>query len=353
LDTPAVGPQSVLDNWPGLRERVLSGRGEVSAEQPASDVWLAAADDERLADLEQRSPPELALPPITIDRDGNLRFGEGDDAPALALPPVTVDQNGNLHFEAPGHTAPALFAPLPRVQVDEEGHASLAGPSDDDHGWLVGLLPSRGGGGWPAASELPRSDLLVPLNWLDVDDKGRLCIEPAGPLGPVLLVSPALLIALAWHRVDATAGAEVWGPGAERGPSRVLPPEPLFFPLVAGLEDATTPWLEDWWRGVVEAIAALETVDGWITSPFHWPLKEDETRSEARDQIQFLTRAAKRRLFEKLKKRAAELRGRAEELRDEGKPDAARRREDQAKAFDQAADEVHAQRDAPRLLPNS
>lgn len=95
-----------------------------------------------------------------------------------------------------------------------------------------------------------------------------------------------------------------------------------------------------WWLDYLEAMCAYEMLDGWITSPFHYPLDEGDVRAQVRTQITALTDGAKKKLIKRLKDRAKALRDKAKNLKDQGKAGDAQRAEDQAKAFDQAADEV-------------
>src|SRR5262249_25474038 len=74
----------------------------------------------------------------------------------------------------------------------------------------------------------------------------------------------------------------------------------------------------DWWKDYLEAMCAFEMLDGWITSPYHWPMSEDEVRAQARTQITALTDGAKKKLIVRLKEKAKKLRDKAKDLRKEG-----------------------------------
>jgi hypothetical protein len=118
--------------------------------------------------------------------------------------------------------------------------------------------------------------------------------------------------------------------------------------VLAGLAD----WLRDkavggakkrfleWWLAYLEAMAAYEMLDGWITSPHHLTADDDDVRIEVRTRIGALTKKAKEKLVKRLKERAKALRQRARQLRADGKAEQADRTERQAGMFDAAADEV-------------
>jgi len=74
----------------------------------------------------------------------------------------------------------------------------------------------------------------------------------------------------------------------------------------------------DWWKDYLEGMMSFEMLDGWITSPFHWPLKEDEVRAQTRTQITALTDGAKKKLIQRLKDKAKKLRDKAKDLRKAG-----------------------------------
>src|SRR5258708_5243936 len=96
----------------------------------------------------------------------------------------------------------------------------------------------------------------------------------------------------------------------------------------------------DWWKDYLEGMCSFEMLDGWITSPFHWPLKEDEVRAQTRTQITALTDGAKKKLIQRLKDKAKKLRDKAKDLRKAGQDQKAQMAEDQAQAMDTAANEV-------------
>ena len=110
--------------------------------------------------------------------------------------------------------------------------------------------------------------------------------------------------------------------------------------VLAGL----TEWLKDrgastaknkfleWWLAYLEAMSAYEMLDGWITSPFR-AADDDDVRIKVRDQIAALTKKAKEKLVDRLKKRAKDLREKARKLRNEGKTEQADRVEKQAHHF--------------------
>lgn len=110
--------------------------------------------------------------------------------------------------------------------------------------------------------------------------------------------------------------------------------------ITASLGDSLKKKFLKWWLDYLEAMSAYEMLDGWITSPFHWPLREDEVRSNTRTQITALTDGAKKKLIDRLKEKAKKLRDKAKEQRKDGQEQKAQMSEDQAKAMDQAADEV-------------
>lgn len=95
----------------------------------------------------------------------------------------------------------------------------------------------------------------------------------------------------------------------------------------------------EWWYDYLTALFAYEMLDGWISSPFH-DLDQDTVRQRARDRVVGMSDAGKRKLAKRLRDKAERLREQAKKLRADGKDEAAGRAEDQARAFDQAADEV-------------
>jgi hypothetical protein len=96
----------------------------------------------------------------------------------------------------------------------------------------------------------------------------------------------------------------------------------------------------DWWKDYLEGMCSFEMLDGWITSPFHWPLNEDDVRAQTRTQITALTDGAKKKLVRRLKDKAKKLRDKAKDLRKEGQDQKAQMADDQAQAMDWAANEV-------------
>src|SRR5262245_23133059 len=56
-----------------------------------------------------------------------------------------------------------------------------------------------------------------------------------------------------------------------------------------------------WWLDYLEAMSAYEMLDGYLTSPFHYPADEDRIRTQTRNQITALTEGAKKKLLQRLR----------------------------------------------------